>query len=151
MNKSIIAVAAISLSLVLSLPMMISLNPQLATGQQSPDKVDIPLNFTLKSKGGNGEETNASSMKDVTVTLKVKTSEEGSPTDIPLTAKVSNDTNVQDLELCGSMQGMEEMCHSIGKVIQSSGENQSSGMTSNQSSGSENATNQNNDEDDEDN
>lgn len=149
MNGLITTVTAICLSLFVSLP-MISLNQQSATGQESPDKVDIPLNFTLKSKGGS-EEANASSMKDVTVTLKVKTSEEGSPTDIPLTAKVSNDTNIQDLDLCGSMQGMEEMCHSIGEVMQSSGENQSSGMTSNQSSGSKNATDQNNDEDEEDN
>jgi hypothetical protein len=150
MDKHITAMATIALSLVLSFPMMSLLPPQSATAQQSQDKIDVPLNFSLKSKGDDGEQANASSMKDVTVTLKVKTSENGSATDIPLTAKVSNDTAVEDLELCGSLQGTEEMCHSLREMAQSAGENQSSN-SSNQS-GSDNSTNgKNENNDDEDN
>jgi hypothetical protein len=130
--------------------MMSLLPPQSATAQQSQDNINVPLNFSLKSKGDDGEQANASSMKDVTVTLKVKTSENGSATDIPLTAKVSNDTAVEDLELCGSLQGTEEMCHSLREMAQSAGENQSSN-SSNQS-GSDNSTNgKNENNDDEDN
>ena len=153
MNKYLTAMATIALSLVLSFPMMSLLTPQSAAAQESKDKIDVPLNFSLKSKGDDGEQANASSMKDVTVTLKVKTSENGSATDIPLTARVSNDTAVQDLQLCGSLQGTEEMCHSLAEMAQSAGESQSSESSSNQS-GSDNSTNEkneNNDDGDEDN
>ena len=151
MDKHITAMATIALSLVLSFPMMSLLPPQSSAAQQSQDKLDVPLNFSLKSKGDDGEQTNASSMKDVTVTLKVKTSENGSATDIPLTAKVSNDTAVEDLQLCGSLQGTEEMCHSLTEMAQSAGENQSSDSSSNES-GSDNSTNEKNENnDDEDN
>ncbi|MGE5637435.1 MAG: hypothetical protein ACM3WQ_01905, partial [Chloroflexota bacterium] len=100
MNKPFIAVTTLALSLVLSFPMMSLTQQQFAAGQQSQEKIDIPLNFTLKAKGDGGEEGNASSTKDVTVTLKVLTSQNGSPTEIPITAKVSNDTKTQNLELC---------------------------------------------------
>lgn len=151
MNKPIIAVATIALSLILSFPLMSITEQQTAVGQELQEKTDVPLNFTLRTKGGGAEESNASSMKEITVTLKVKTSAEGNPMDIPLTAKVSNDTKPQDVEVCGAMQGVGEMCHTLEQITKPTGENQSSG-TSNQSSGSDNSTTNNNDEDnDEDN
>jgi len=147
MNKPLIAVATLALSLVLSFPMMSLTQQQFAAGQQSEEKIDVPLNFTLKAKGDGGEEEgNASSTKDVTVNLKVQTSEGGSPTEIPVTAKVSNDTKSQDLELCATLQEGKEMCNSLAEVMKSKGEDQSS-SESNQS-GSDNSTNKNNENDD---
>jgi hypothetical protein len=145
MNKPLIAVATLALSLVLSFPMMSLTQHQFAAGQQSQEKIDVPLNFTLKAKGDGGEEGNASSVKDVTVTLKIQTSQSGSPTEIPVTAKVSNDTKTQDLELCASLQEGKEMCNSLEEVVKA--ENQSSSESS-QSSGSDNSTNKNNDDED---
>jgi hypothetical protein len=147
MNKPLIAVATLALSLVLSFPMMSLTQHQFAAGQQSQEKIDVPLNFTLKAKGDGGEEGNASSVKDVTVTLKIQTSQSGSPTEIPVTAKVSNDTKTQDLELCASLQEGKEMCNSLKDLMKSKGENQSSSESS-QSSGSDNSTNKNNDDED---
>jgi hypothetical protein len=145
MNKPLIAVTTLALSLVLSFPMMSLTQQQFAAGQQPEEKIDVPLNFTLKAKGDGGEEEgNASSTKDVTVNLKVQTSEGGSPTEIPVTAKVSNDTKTQDLELCGTMQEGKEMCNSLKDLMKSKGENQSSS----ESSGSDNSTNKNNDDED---
>ncbi len=78
MNKPLIAVTTLALSLVLSFPMMSLTQHQFAAGQQSQEKIDVPLNFTLKAKGDGGEEEgNASSTKDVTVNLKVQTSQAG--------------------------------------------------------------------------
>lgn len=147
MNKPFIAVTTLALSLVLSFPMMSLTQQQFAAGQQSQEKIDVPLNFTLKAKGDGGEEGNASSTKDVTVTLKVLTSQNGSPTEIPITAKVSNDTKTQNLELCSSLQEGKEVCNSLKDLMKSKGENQSSSESS-QSSGSDNSTNKNNDDED---
>jgi hypothetical protein len=113
MNKPLIAVTTLALSLVLSFPMMSLTQQQFAAGQQSQEKIDVPLNFTLKAKGDGGEEGNASSTKDVTVNLKIQASENGSATEIPVTAKVSNDTKTQDLELCGTMHEGKQMCNSL--------------------------------------
>lgn len=146
MNKPFIAVTTLALSLVLSFPMM-SLTQQIVSGQQSPEKIDVPLNFTLKSKSEGGKEGNASSTKDVTVNLKIQTSPTASPTEIPVTAKVSNDTKSQDLQLCASMQDVKEMCHSLKDLMKSKGENQSS-SESGKSGGSDNSTNKNNDNED---
>lgn len=145
MNKPFIAVTTLALSLVLSFPMMSLTQQQLAAGQQSQEKIDVPLNFTLKAKGDGGdggEDGNASSTKDVIVTLKVLTSQNGSPTEIPITAKVSNDTKTQNLELCSSLQEGKEVCNSLKDLMKSKGENQSSS----ESSGSDNSTNKNNDD-----
>lgn len=150
MNKPLIAVTTLALSLVLSFPMMSLTQQQFAAGQQSQEKIDVPLNFTLKAKGDGGdggEEGNASSTKDVIVTLKVLTSQAGSPTEIPVTAKVSNDTKTQDLELCSSLQEGKESCNSLKDLMKSKGENQSS-SESGESSGSDNSTNKNNDDED---
>ena len=150
MNKPLIAVTTLALSLVLSFPMMSLTQQQFAAGQQSQEKIDVPLNFTLKAKGDGGdggEEGNASSTKDVIVTLKVLTSQAGSPTEIPVTAKVSNDTKTQDLELCSTLQEGKESCNSLKDLMKSKGENQSSSESSD-SSGSDNSTNKNNDDED---
>ena len=150
MNKPLIAVTTLALSLVLSFPMMSLTQQQFAAGQQSEEKIDVPLNFTLKAKGDGGdggEEGNASSTKDVIVTLKVLTSQAGSPTEIPVTAKVSNDTKTQDLELCSSLHEGKESCNSLQDLMKSKGENQSS-SESGESSGSDNSTNKNNDDED---
>jgi len=150
MNKPLIAVTTLALSLVLSFPMMSLTQQQFAAGQQSEEKIDVPLNFTLKAKGDGGdggEEGNASSTKDVTVNLKIQTSPTGSPTEIPVTAKVSNDTKSQDLQLCASMQDVKEQCHSLKDLMKSKGENQSS-SESGKSGGSDNSTNKNNDNED---
>ena len=151
MNKPLIAVTTLALSLVLSFPMMSLTQQQFAAAQKSEEKIDVPLNFTLKAKGDGGkdggEEGNASSTKDVIVTLKVLTSQNGSPTEIPVTAKVSNDTKSQDLELCSTLQEGKETCNSLQDLMKSKGENQSSSESS-ESSGSDNSTNKNNDDED---
>ena len=53
-----------------------------------------------KLRGGDDEELNATEAKEVTVTLSVQGAKDGSPMQIPVTAKVANDTQTQDLELC---------------------------------------------------
>ena len=120
------------------------------TGQQSQEQFDVPLNFSLKVKGGeNAKDKNATEGgKDVTVTLSVQNGQGGSLALVPLTAKVSNDTKLQDLELCGTMSGGEEMCKSLGDVMKTQGENQTSGESSNETSASGNPPDKNNDNED---
>src|SRR5688572_15781296 len=128
----IILVGTIALSLGISYPMM-----SLAQQEQSeelPDQMDVPMNLTLKLKDGGNEEVNATETKDVTVNLKVQTGQDGSPTEIPLTAKVSNDTTVQDIELCAVVQEGNEMCNSLEDLMKASAENQSNGTESDESS-----------------
>ena len=128
----IILVGTIALSLGISYPMM-----SLAQQEQSeelPDQMDVPMNLTLKLKDGGNEEVNATEAKDVTVNLKVQTGQDGSPTEIPVTAKVSNDTTAQDLELCALVQEGNEMCNSLEDLVKASQENQSNGTSSDESS-----------------
>ncbi|HZA68770.1 MAG TPA: hypothetical protein VE548_03650 [Nitrososphaeraceae archaeon] len=140
----IILVGTIALSLGISYPMM-----SLAQQEQSeelPAQIDVPMNLTLKLKDGGNEEVNATEAKDVTVNLKVQTGQDGSPSEIPITAKVSNDTTAQDLELCAIVQEGNEMCNSLGDLVKAPEENQSNGTSSDESSSSGNST-ENKDED----
>jgi hypothetical protein len=130
---AIILVGTIALSLGISYPMM-SLAQQETQSEELPDQIDVPMNLTLKLKDGGNEEVNATDAKDVTVNLKVQTGQDGSPTEIPLTAKVSNDTTVQDIELCAVVQEGNEMCNSLEDLMKASEENQSNGTASNESS-----------------
>jgi hypothetical protein len=147
---AIILVGTIALSLGISYPMM-SLAQQETQSEELPDQIDVPMNLTLKLKDGGNEEVNATEAKDVTVNLKVQTGQDGSPTEIPLTAKVSNDTTVQDIELCTVVQEGNEMCNSLEDLMKASEENQSNGTasdeSSDESSSSGNATENGEDED----
>jgi len=143
---AIILVGTIALSLGISYPMM-SLAQQETQSEELPDQIDVPMNLTLKVKDGGNEEVNATEAKDVTVNLKVQTGQDGSPTEIPLTAKVSNDTTVQDIELCAVVQEGNEMCNSLEDLMKASEENQSNGTASDESSSSGNATENGEDED----
>ena len=147
---AIILVGTIALSLGISYPMM-SLAQQEKQSEELPDQIDVPMNLTLKLKDGGNEEVNATEAKDVTVNLKVQTGQDGSPTEIPLTAKVSNDTTVQDIELCAVVQEGNEMCNSLEDLMKASAENQSNGTesdeSSDESSSSGNATENGEDED----
>ena len=128
----IILVGTNAISLGISYPMM-----RLAQQEQSeelPDQMDVPMNLTLKLKDGGNEEVNATEAKDFTVNLKVQTGQDGSPTEIPITAKVSNDTTAQDLELCALVQEGNEMCNSLEDLVKASQENQSNGTSSDESS-----------------
>ena len=145
---AIILLGTIALSLVLSYPMMSLAQEQPSTGQQSQEQFDVPLNFSLKVKG-TGDDKNASSTegggKDVTVTLSVQNGQGGSPAQVPLTAKVSNDTKTQDLEFCVSLSKEKEMCQSLEEIVKAQGENQTSGESSNETSASGNSPDKNND------
>ena len=143
---AIILVGTIALSLGISSPMM-SLAQQETQSEELPDQIDVPMNLTLKLKDGGNEEVNATETKDVTVNLKVQTGQDGSPTEIPLTAKVSNDTTVQDIELCAVVQEGNEMCNSLEDLMKASEENQSNGTASDESSSSGNGTENGEDED----
>ena len=145
----IILVGTIALSLGISYPMM-----SLAQQEQSeelPDQMDVPMNLTLKLKDGGNEEVNATEAKDVTVNLKVQTGQDGSPTEIPITAKVSNDTTAQDLELCAVVQGGNEMCNSLEDLVKASEENQSNGTSSDESSDESSSSGNSTENEDEDN
>ncbi|HKQ22305.1 MAG TPA: hypothetical protein VJS91_09720 [Nitrososphaeraceae archaeon] len=145
----IILVGTIALSLGISYPMM-----SLAQQEQSeelPDQMDVPMNLTLKLKDGGNEEVNATEAKDVTVNLKVQTGQDGSPTEIPITAKVSNDTTAQELELCAVVQEGNEMCNSLEDLVKAPEENQSNGTSSDESSDESSSSGNSTENEDEDN
>jgi hypothetical protein len=149
-TPALILLGTIALSLVVSYPMMSLAQDQLSTAQQSQEQFDVPLNFSLKVKG-DGDDKNASSTeggKDVTVTLSVQNGQGGSPAQVPLTAKVSNDTKTQDIEFCVSLSEEKEMCQSLEEIVKAQGENQTSGESSNETSASGNPPDKNNDNED---
>jgi hypothetical protein len=137
---AIILVGTIALSLGVSYPMMSLAQQDEQSKEQLPDKVDVPMNLTLKNKDGGDKEVNATEAKDVTVNLKVQTGQDGSPTEIPITAKVSNDTTVKDLELCAVVQEGKEMCNSLEDLVKATEGNQSKATQSKESSGNESAS-----------
>jgi len=131
---AIILVGTIALSLGISYPMMSLAQQDKQSEEQLPDQMDVPMNLTLKLKDGGNEEVNATQAKDVTVNLKVQTGQDGSPTEIPITAKVSNGTTVKDLELCAVVQEGKEMCNSLADLVKAPEENQSNETASDKSS-----------------
>lgn len=137
---AIILVGTIALSLGISYPMMSLAQQDKQSEEQLPDQIDVPMNLTLKLKDGGNEEVNATQAIDVTVNLKVQTGQDGSPTEIPITAKVSNDTTVKDLELCAVVQEGKEMCNSLENLVKAPEENQSNETASDESSSSGNST-----------
>ena len=143
----IILVGTIALSLGISYPMMsLAQQPQ---SEELPDQIDVPMNITLKLKEGGNEEVNAT--EDVTVNLKVQTGQDGSPTEIPITAKVSNDTTVQDLELCAIVQEGNEMCNSLEDLVKAPEANKSNGTSSDESSDESSSSGNSTENEDEDN
>jgi hypothetical protein len=143
---ALILLGTISLSLVVLFPMMSLAQDEPSTGNQSQEQFDVPLNFSLKVKGSGDK--NASSTeggKDVTVTLSVQNGQGGGPAQVPLTAKVPNDTKTQDVEFCVSLSEEKQMCQSLGEIVKGQGENQTSGESSNETSASGNTTDKNND------
>ena len=137
---AIILAGTIALSLGISYPMMSLAQEDTQSEEQLPDQIDVPMNLSLKLKDGGNEEVNATESKDVTVNLMVQTGKDGSPTEIPITAKVSNDTTVQDLELCAIVQEGNEMCNSLEDLVKAPEENQSNQTSSDESSSSGNST-----------
>jgi hypothetical protein len=77
--------------------------------------------------------------------LNVQNGQGGSPAQVALTAKVSNDTKTQDLEFCVSLSEEKEMCQSLEEIVKAQGENQTSGESSNETSASGNSPDKNND------
>jgi len=142
---AIILLVTIAVSLVVSFPMMTLAQDQPSTGKQSQEQFDVPLNFSLKVKGG-GDKNDSSieGGKDVTVTLSVQNGQGGSPAQVPLTAKVPNDTKKQDVEFCVSLSEEKQMCQSLEEIVKAQGENQTSGESSNETSASGNTTDKNN-------
>ena len=145
-----ILVGTITLSLGVSYPMMSLAQEEEQTGEQPLDQIEIPMNFTLKAQDGDNEELNATEAKELTVTLNVLSGDDGGPIQIPVTAKVANDTQTQDLELCVTLQGGDENCNSLEEIVQAAGENQTNGEPSDESSSSSGNSTEN-DEEDEDN
>ena len=149
-TPALILLGTIALSLVVSYPMMSLAQEQPSTAQQSQEQFDVPLNFSLKVKGDR-DDKNASSTeggKDITVTLSVQNGQGGSPAQVPLMAKVSNDTKTQDLEFCVSLSEEKEMCQSLEEIVKAQGENQTSDESSNETSASGNLPDKNNDNED---
>jgi hypothetical protein len=146
---ALILLETIPLSLVVLFPMMSLAQDEPSTGNQSQEQFDVPLNFSLKVKGGGDKNTSSTEGgKDVTVTLSVQNGQGGGPAQVPLTAKVPNDTKTQDLEFCASLSKEKEMCQSLEEIVKAQRENQTSGESSNGTSASGNSTDKNNDNED---
>ena len=138
--KSLILVATFALSLVIAYPMMSLAQQEPETGSQSSSgsQIEVPLNFTLKAKGGEKAKEGQEN-KTITVDVTIQQGEGGSPTKVPVTAEVSNNTKMQDVQLCSSMKEGKESCQSLKDFIPK--QNQSSSGSSEESSkGSNNAT-----------
>jgi hypothetical protein len=138
-------VGTIALSLGILYPMMSLAQEEEQTGEQSQDQIEVPLNFSLNVPGDGDDQDATEGGKDVTVTLNIESSEGGSATQVPLTAMLSNDTQIQDLEVCATFQGGNEMCQSLEEVVNAQEEDQTSGESSNETGDSGEPTDENND------
>jgi len=87
-----VLVATFALSLAIAYPMM-SLAQFEQTGNQSSSQsqIEVPLNFTLKAKGGEKAKQGQEN-KTISVDVNIAQGEGGSPTKVPVTAEVPNNT-----------------------------------------------------------
>jgi hypothetical protein len=139
--QTLIAVATFALSLVVSYPMMSLAQQEPETGSQSSSQsqIEIPLNFTLKAKGGEKAKEGQEN-KSITVDVAIQQGEGGSPTKVPVTAMVPNDTKMQDLQLCSSMKEGKQSCQTLKDLIPEGQNQSSSGSSEESSNGSSNST-----------
>jgi hypothetical protein len=138
--QALIAVATFALSLVIAYPMMSLAQQEPETGNQSSSQsqIEVPMNFTLKAKGGEKAKEGQEN-KSITVDVNIQQGEGGSPTKVPVTAMVPNNTKMEDVQLCSSMKEGKESCQSLKDFMPK--QNQSSGGSSEESSkGSSNST-----------
>jgi hypothetical protein len=142
--KTILLIATFALSLAIAYPMMsLAQPPETGNQSSSPSQIEVPLNFTLKAKGGEKAKEGQEN-KSITVNVNIQQGEGGSPTKIPVTAMVPNNTKMQDVQLCSSMKEGKESCQTL-KDLMPKSENQSSSGSSKQSKSSDsNSTDKNN-------
>ena len=139
--QTLILIGTFALSLVIAYPMMSLAQQESENGNQSSSQsqIEVPLNFTLKAKGGEKAKEGQEN-KSITVDVAIQQGEGGSPTKVPVTAMVPNDTKMQDLQLCSSMKEGKQSCQTLKDLIPE-GQNQSSSGSSEESSkGSSNST-----------
>ncbi len=138
--KTLFLIATFALSLVIAYPMMSLAQQEPETGNQSSSQsqVEVPLNFTLKAKGGEKAKEGQEN-KSITVDVTIQQGEGGSPTKVPVTAMVPNNTKLQDVQLCSSMKEGKESCQSLKDLIP-----KSSSGSSEESKSSSNSTDNNN-------
>ena len=141
--KTLILIGTFALSLVIAYPMMSLAQQEPETGNQSSSQsqIEVPMNFTLKAKGGEKAKEGQEN-KSITVDVQIQQGEGGSPTKVPVTAEVSNNTKLQDVQLCSSMKEGKESCQSLKDFIPK--QNQSSSGSSEESKSSSNSTDNNN-------
>jgi hypothetical protein len=134
-----VLVATFALSLAIAYPMM-SLAQFEQTGNQSSSQsqIEVPLNFTLKAKGGEKAKEGQEN-KTISVDVTIAQGEGGSPTKVPVTAEVPNNTKIQDVQLCASMKEGKQSCQAL-KDFMPKENKSSSGSSEKSSSGSNNAT-----------
>jgi hypothetical protein len=132
--KTLILIGTFALSLVIAYPMMSLAQQEPETGNQSSSQsqIEVPLNFTLKGgeKAKEGQENKSISV-DVTIQQ-----EGGSPTKVPVTAMVPNNTKMQDVQLCSSMKEGKQSCQLLKDFMPK--QNQSSSGSSEESKSSSN-------------
>ena len=125
-----IAVATFALSLVIAYPMM-SLAQQSGNQSSSESQIEIPMNFTLKAKGGEKAKEGQEN-KSISVDVNIQPGGGGSPMKVPVTAELPNNTKMQDVQLCSSMKEGKQSCQSLKDFMPK--QNQSSGGSSEGSS-----------------
>jgi hypothetical protein len=138
--KTLILIGTFALSLVIAYPMMSLAQQEPETGNQSSSQsqIEVPLNFTLKAKGGEKAKEGQEN-KSITVDVTIQQGEGGSPTKVPVTAMVPNNTKMQDVQLCSSMKEGKQSCQLLKDFMPK--QNQSSSGSSEESSkGSSNST-----------
>ncbi len=135
--KTIILIGTFAFSLVIAFPMMSLAQQEPETGSQSTSQsqVEVPLNFTLKAKGGEKAKEGQEN-KSITVDVTIQQGEGGSPTKVPVTAMVPNNTKMQDVQLCSSMKEGKQSCQSLKDFMPK--QNQSSSGSSEESKSSSN-------------
>ena len=150
--KTLFLVATFALSLVIAYPMMSLAQQEPETGNQSSSEdqqetgnqsssqssqsqIEVPMNFTLKAKGGEKAKEGQEN-KSITVDVAIQQGEGGSPTKVPVTAMVPNNTKMQDVQLCSSMKEGKQSCQSLKDFMPK--QNQSSSGSSEESKSSSN-------------
>jgi hypothetical protein len=141
--QALILIGTSALSLVIAYPMMSLAQQEPENGNQSSSQsqIEVPLNFTLKAKGGEKAKEGQEN-KSITVDVTIQQGEGGSPTKVPVTAMVPNNTKMQDVQLCSSMKEGKESCQALKDFIPK--QNQSSSGSSGESKSSSKSTDKSN-------
>lgn len=112
---------AIVIVIVISVSILVATETANAIQLQSQSTGSAPLNFYLKLNNNQSASEAASrapsNSTGITITINVQKGPSGNAIKLPISALVPNNINLQELQICASLSGGQQVCQPLGQDV----------------------------------